>query len=237
MRIAICDDEKLMLDRLFRATADVVSVIDEFADSEIATFVSGEDLLREFDGNSSPFDLILLDIRMDGMNGLDTAKEIRRHDTDVKIIFITSSPEYVFRGYEVNAYRYILKTELDFSLRPTLKSVLSEMSGKAENMFAFSSHSENISIPLKSILYFESNKRVIIVHSTKGEYSFYDKMDAIEERLAGEDFVRCHQSYVVNAKEIRECSTGRIVLRNNEELPVSKKYQKAANDAFMWVNR
>ena len=237
MKIAICDDERLMLDRLFRDTASVVAVINEFADSEIVTFSSGEELLECFKTNSSPFDLILLDIKMDGMNGLDTAKEIRRHDTDVKIIFITSSPEYVFKGYEVNACRYILKTELDFNFKPTLKNVLADMSSRADKSFTFTIRSETISVPLKSIIYFESDKRLIIIHSTKGEYSFYEKMDVIAEKLSGDDFVRCHQSYLVNAGEIKECSSGRIVLQNGEELPVSKKYQKSTLDAFLWVNR
>ena len=92
-------------------------------------------------------------------------------------------------------------------------------------------------IPLSDILYFESNKRVLIVHTKNDEYSFYGKLDQVEKELDGKDFIRTHQSYFVNARKIKSVSKDSAELQNGEILPVSKSKASAVKNAYLWAKR
>ena len=101
--IGVCEDNSLHLN-LVKGYID--DFFNEFNNYEVLEFVSGEDLLSNYPNN---IDLLFLDIQMNGLNGMDVARRIREFDNNVEIIFTTSVLDYVCEGYEVNAYRYMLK--------------------------------------------------------------------------------------------------------------------------------
>ena len=119
LKIAVCDDEKPTLTLLERKTRDLLAKDDLAAGIEL--FSGGGALLKRYDETEHPFDIILLDIKMDDMDGIETARRIREKDGGVYIVFITSSAEYVFRGYEVKAFRYLMKTELEYGFDKVLR--------------------------------------------------------------------------------------------------------------------
>lgn len=201
VNIAVCDDEKYICDFLKKSVIDCLAKAD--IDGEVTVFDDGQPLAEAYESGKARFDIILLDITMKKCDGLTAAKRIRNTDKDVMIIFITSSAEYVFSGYEVRAFRYILKPELLHGFTRVFKECLDELTKSNELRFTFQKSAETISLPVKDILYFESDRRKITVKYTGGEHCFYSKLDAIEERLKKNDFVRCHQSYLVNAKKIK----------------------------------
>ena len=235
MRIAICDDERAMLDLLQQKTRDLLAREDLNAD--VATFENGEALLREYGAETHPFDILLLDIRMDDVDGIEVARRIREVDESVLIVFITSSAEYVFRGYEVRAFRYLMKTELSYGFDRVLRETLRALESPAEHMFSFQFGSEKIRLPSRHILYFESSRRVIRIVLAGEEYKTYAKLDDIERELSGHEFIRCHQSFLVNARHIEKLETGALRLTNGTVLPVSKKYRRAVGDAYLWTMR
>lgn len=237
MKIAICDDELHIREYLLDEARNVLANLG-IDDCEIETFSNAEGLLDQYDNGQAPFDLVFLDIKMDGIDGMNAARLIRKYDEKVYIVFITSSAEYVFRGYEVKAYRYILKTELKYSFGSVLRTVLDEIKNTGiDNSFTFTFNGDTVSLPLSSIIYFESDRRVAKIHSKKGEYKTYDKLDNIIKIVEDKDFVRCHQSYIVNAREIREFKGSSVTLNDGTDLPVSKKYQKSTNEAMLWAIR
>ena len=170
-------------------------------------------------------------------DGMTAAKLIRAIDSKVMIVFVTSSAEYVFTGYEVRAFRYILKPELLHGFTGVFKECLDEITKSNEIRFTFRTSSETVSLPLRDILYFESDKRIIIIKTLTNEYSFYEKLDTIEEQLKKQDFVRCHQSFLVNAKKISSVKINELTLTNGEVIPVSKRRAKETNEAFLWAMR
>ena len=110
LKIAICDDEKNVCDYIEKRTRDYLAKIDE--EAELAVFLDGTPLIDHCKDIPNDFDIIFLDIKMKTVNGVDCAKHLRDLGVEALIVFVTSSAEYVFSGYEVKAFRYILKTDL-----------------------------------------------------------------------------------------------------------------------------
>lgn len=235
LNIAICDDEKFICDFLKKSVLDCLAKAD--LEGSVTVFDDGQPLVDLYREDKAHFDLLLLDISMKKCDGMTAAKMIRAVNSDVMIVFVTSSAEYVFSGYEVRAFRYILKPELLHGFTGVFKECLQELTKSNEERFTFQKASETVSIPLKEIFYFESDKRIIIVKTANEEYSFYEKLDKIEEQLKKQDFVRCHQSFLVNAKKISAVRVNDLSLTNGEVLPISKRRAKETNEAFLWAMR
>lgn len=235
LNIAICDDEKYICDFLRKSVIDCLAKAD--IEGNVTVFDDGQPLVDLYKDDKANFDMILLDITMKKCDGMTAAKIIRSVDSKVMIVFVTSSAEYVFTGYEVRAFRYILKPELLHGFTGVFKECLDELTRSNEQRFTFQKASETVSIPLRDILYFESDKRIITIRTLNEEYSFYGKLDNIEEQLRKQDFVRCHQSFLVNAKKISSVRMSDLTLTTGKIIPVSKRRAKETNEAFLWAMR
>lgn len=235
LNIAICDDEKYICDFLRGSVTDCLAKAD--LEGSITVFDDGQPLVELYEQGKAGFDLILLDITMKKCDGMTAAKRIRAYDSKVMIVFVTSSAEFVFSGYEVRAFRYILKPELLHGFTGVFKECLQELTKSNEVRFTFQKASETVSIPLRDIIYFESDKRIINIITNTEEYSFYGKLDDIEQQLKKQDFVRCHQSFLVNARKISSVKMNELTLTNSQTLPVSKRRAKETNEAFLWAMR
>ena len=234
--VAVCDDESVIRDFVRNAVLDCLAEMD--LDGRVTEFDDGEPLCAAYENGSADFDLILLDITMKRRDGLSAAKKIREHDRGVMIVFITASAEYVFSGYEVRAFRYLLKPELAHGFAGVFRECVAELTKSNEVRYSFRTVSEQISLPVKDILYFESDRRKVTVFCVSGKtYSFYAKLDAVQNELKNRDFVRCHQSYLVNAKKILSVRSGELELDGGVKLPVSKHRAKETNEAFLWALR
>lgn len=174
---------------------------------------------------------------MDGIDGMAAAKRIRACNSKALIVFITSSAEYVFHGYEVRAFRYILKPELSHSFPLVFREVLEELLHKQEERFCFQFDGETIALPLCDIRYFESDRRILLIHTAQQAYKTYRKLDEVEQALKKKDFVRCHQSFLVNAHEIQKVGATALTLKTGETIPVSKRRYRETNEAFLWSLR
>ena len=234
--IAICDDEKLVCEYLRGAVTDMLADAD--IDGKTTVFGDGLPLCRAYEEGMADFDLIFLDITMKSCDGLTAAKRIREFDRDVMIVFVTASAEHVFSGYEVRAFRYLLKPELKNGFAGVFRDCLRELTKSDEVRFSFQVGGETKSVPARDILYFESDRRKVMIRCAGGrEYSFYGKLDDVEQTLKKHDFVRCHQSFLVNALKIAGIKQGELALVNGAVLPVSKHRAKETNEAFLWAMR
>ena len=236
LSIAVCDDEKNICDYLKGAIMDLLAEAD--LDGRVTVFSDGEPLAAAYETGSADFDLILLDVTMKNCDGLTAAKRIREKDRDVMIVFVTASAEYVFSGYEVRAFRYLLKPELVNGFAGVFRECLRELTKSGEMRFSFQTGAETKSIPAKDILYFESDRRKVNIRCAGGrEFSFYEKLDNVENTLKKHDFVRCHQSFLVNARKIESVRQGEVRLTDGSVIPVSKHRAKETNEAFLWAMR
>ena len=133
LNIAICDDEKNICSYIEKRTVECLAKADEEAD--IKVFYDGSDLLANCKDNPTGFDIIFLDIKMKTINGVECAKLLRETGVESLIVFVTSSAEYVFTGYEVKAFRYILKTDLVNAFDRIFGECLEELRKKVVDFF------------------------------------------------------------------------------------------------------
>ena len=229
MHIGICDDEDI-----FRTHLRKLLMRDSFAaesDIRVTEYASGEELLDAFGGENFRMDVLFLDIRMPGMDGLETARLLREKGAGCLIIFLTSLSEYARKGYEFRAFRYLLKEEAKRELGQVMADCRRELSGA--EYFTFSQGHRNFSIRKGEILYFESQKRLVILHTARESHSFYQKLDALEELLAGDAFLRCHRSFLVQERYVKSWSENALWLEDGTQLPISRTYEREVSHRLM----
>lgn len=235
LSIALCDDEKQVCDYLDKRCRRYLAEIDE--EVNISAFSGGEALEEACRKNPNGFDIIFLDIKMQGSNGVDSAKALREIGVNSLIVFVTSSAEYVFSGYEVKAFRYILKTELENAFDRIFGECLKELRSDEENVYSLKIGSGVKTFRFADILYWESDKRKIILHTKNECVEYYGKLDDAEKELEEKDFIRAHQSFLVNAQKIAEIQKTELVLSNGEVLPISKSRRDKIKEAYLWAKR
>lgn len=224
LEICVCDDEKEYIKDICGLLTDISFRSDE--DMNISTYTSPSRMIKDIEGGRH-FDIILLDIVMGSENGIEAARRIRRVQPDVIIILLSSYSDYMQTGYEVRAFRYILKSEYRNCLEHVIDDAVAEL--KKDEYFSFEYRREQYRIRVRDILYFESDRRCVMVNTSDVRSVFYGKLDEI--RLA--DFIRIHRSYLVNPRHVMVFNQSHVRLSNGVELPVSKSYGAEAKRKFM----
>lgn len=230
LKIAICDDEQPIREYLKKLT-------EKCTDAEVGVFACGEELLAD----QTEFDVVLLDISLNQekdtsvLNGMDVAKKIREK-TDTIIIFVTAIKEYVFEGYDVGAFHYLLKPVDEQKFREVMDKAITQIRRKknAEPLI-IKIDGYFIRIPLNNIIYAENAARKIILHTKNMKeetYSFYGKMEVLEGKL-GNDFFRSHRGFLVNLQEIARYDYTSIEMKNGENVFLSKQKYNDFVAAYM----
>lgn len=227
-RIAICDDDRNMLNEMAQMCEDILSQKD--IAHEIREFKSSEDLFNSICAGEG-YDLLILDIQMDGMSGMELAHKLRDTNNRVSIIFVTACDSYLLEGYEVQPIYFLLKPvdkqrletalTLDLSLNHSPKSFAMRIGGK------------NINLVLSEIIYIESYNHQLIIHMTSAEQSVYTSLTAMEQQLPTGAFSRCHNSYLVRLEHVSEISRSEVTLRNGVKLPIGRQYFKTFQQDFI----
>lgn len=220
--IAICDDEiefivemKKQLKRYEQDTAK------EFC---ITEYRDGSELLVNY---QSDFDLIFMDIKMEKLNGLKTAEEIRKTDSTVGLFFLTSLPQYVWKGYEYGAINYLLKPMKYGRLKMELDRFFSRYQGREEPFLAFANDNGKYKVLYKNLRYAETDKRNVLLHFEDQEQVIYKNMKEISSLLEIQrQFARCHTSFIVNMAYVKSVENLEAVLTTGERVPISQPKRK-----------
>ncbi|HJD45436.1 MAG TPA: LytTR family DNA-binding domain-containing protein [Candidatus Mediterraneibacter norfolkensis] len=226
MEICICDDEKKLRRSLRNAVETELQLCG--VSYTIKEFSSGEELLSALP--SSEPDILFLDIEMDGISGMETAHRLREKCRKTVIIFVTAYPDYVFQGYEVHAFHYILKPYREEKIREVLRLALEETERLDNRYFLIEQKSRSLKIPLKDILYFRSDRKKVSAVTNDCTYEFYGKLTDIETGLP-EYFLRIHNRYLVNLRHVTDLGASSCIC-GGEELPASRPYRHDLAAAF-----
>lgn len=217
LSIAVCDDEIIecagMAEKI-RGTLEEMKV-----PCFLRQFNSGEELLQ----SEEDFDIVFLDIMMDGLDGMKTAKRIRKKASCRLLVFISASREYVFDAYDVEAFWYLVKPVETAKLKQVLKKALLKTEAASPDFILVNKGRQKQKIFLRDILYFEIMGRLIDIHKTGGISDYYGKISILEEELREKGFFRCHKSYLVHLKYVKGYNRQEAVLDNGEKIPVSKR--------------
>lgn len=195
LRIAICEDTKPDLQNL--------TALIESADTNYTykAFKNGEDLLATF--TPGTYDLIFLDVFMAELSGVETAEEIRKVDTDVVIVFTTTSGDFTRDGYRLNAYKYMIKPLLKEDVWESLNLAAVKRDSNLEANLEIISDGRAVAIPFSDIEYVESRDSRSYIVTTKGaEYPTVASLDSLETILNPPRFLRSHRAFIVNLDHV-----------------------------------
>lgn len=219
IKIAFCDDDMEVLHQM-NELLDRYRV-ERNEDITYAAFQSPFELLTEIEKGIRP-DILFLDVVMPGQNGMNVAKEIRQYDTNMKIIFLTSSPEFAVESYSVGAYFYQLKPIWEESFFRLMDSVLAECEKKKKNSLILRSKDGITRIDLQQLEYCEVLGRKLLFHLENG--AVLESAGSLDD-LAGQlmqysNFFRPHRSFLVNMEYIQNISSRSIKMVNDAEIPI-----------------
>lgn len=240
IRVALCDDSIPFLES-FRT--EIRKILKENnVEGVIHLFKSAEDL---FGQPLSNCDIFFLDIDFSGKQytGIDLAKRIREISPDAVIIFVTNFIEYAPEGYEVQAFRYLLKRDIHSKLEECLLQTITKLRTDSETM-QINIFGEIITIPLVDVLYIESEGHLALAHvlkqgtQTPKTYRFYSSLANLEEQLTTQGFLRIQKSYLVNMRRIKKYQCNEAELDNGQILRVSEKnYAENKKRYLLWKGR
>lgn len=206
---------------------------------QVKLYESAEAYLFDEEQQNLGFHLILLDISMKKMNGMELAKKIRTKDKRAVIVFVTSDPSYVFEGYEVEAYRYLMKPIQDEKLWEILDYVRNSLTGKCEKIIIVKVDNEQVRLDLDEILYVEVQGHYIQIHLCH-EKTLCIKSSLIEIlELINKEKTYCvptHRSYAVSLAKIAKIGRKECVLLDGSVIPISRGAYHALNEAFIHYN-
>lgn len=226
IKIAICEDEKEQQELLKTYINQIFEAL--YIKYKLEIFNSGEELLENYQNDT---DVLLLDIQMGQINGMDTARKIRSIDDKVEIIFITSLIEYALEGYEVRAYRYLIKPVKYENLKENIINCIKEVDIKNKYIIV-KEQGNKIKLDINEITYVEVQKETITIHTLNEVYKTNGTMINIEKDIDCDRFFRCHKSFLVNLEHIKSIKQYTAILENSEEVPISRYRFKETKDKF-----
>lgn len=231
MRIAICDDDERELRHLSELLTEYQS--DRRGSVDWRMYGNGTDFLCEMRGGE--YDLVLLDILMPGINGLQVARELRQRDQNVRIILLSATPEFAVESYSVGAYHYLLKPTDSKVLFQLLDKVESELTVQDEQVFLLKNREGVFKIAFSRLEYVEVINKTVFFYLTDGTvHEVNGSLTDFEEKFAGRtDFVKTHRAYLVNLGCIQSIDANFVVTKNGHHVPVSRPRRKQVRDTYM----
>lgn len=221
LKIAVVDDEELYITQILEYIRQYAK--EKNLEIQTEAFGDGRHLLK---GYSKRFDVILLDIEMEGMDGMETARRIRQVDQDVVLVFITNMAQYAINGYEVGALDYVLKPISYYTCSVRLERAIARV---------VKGHSQELLLTLadgikrlkaEEVWYVEVQNRMLHYHTEAGVFAVRGTLHGVEEQLRDCHFVRCNHWYLVNLKYVTEIRKN-IVIVAKDSLEISRRNKTA----------
>lgn len=231
-RIAICDDELSQI----TIVEDYLTRFSIKTDTEfhIERFSSGNELLKKYYNEKSPFDLVFMDMEMPGRNGIETAEEIRKiPDRNVIIAFITSYPEYMQDSFDVQVSQYLTKPISYELFEQKLEKMLAYIGELETNITVISQKNGEIILHLDDIVCIESEKRTgVVITTNKDEITIKGKLAYFEKELADKYFISIHRTCLANMKYIRKFNADSLEFSTGKTVSVSRRRLSEIKEAF-----
>lgn len=238
VQVLLCDDDSAFLQRTQEAVSSALWQM--CMPAKVHAFNSSEEIPTSL---LAECDIAILDIDFPRKqyNGIDIARRLRAARQDAVILFVTNYVEYAPEGYEVQAFRYLLKSEVKTKLAQYLRLALEQLQSLRKTL-QIQVNGEKIGLLLEDILYIESQKHTVIAYVRRGNtvkpYSFYASLSHLEQALAEEGFLRVQKSYLVNMRHIQKYQCREAVLTGGITLRVSEKsYAEQKKKYLLWKGK
>ncbi len=217
LSIAVCDDEVIECCNMARKIKDILEEMK--MPCIIRQFRSGGELLQALES----FDIVFLDIIMQDLNGMKTAQIFREKASDKILIFVSSSREYVFEAYDVEAFHYLLKPVDDRKLKSVLQKAVLKTESRSQEFIIVSRERQKMKLFLDDIYYFEIKGRIVDVHGPEGIFTYYEQIGELENKLRDKGFFRCHKSYLINLRYVDGYNRQEAILESGKKIVIAKR--------------
>ena len=224
LAIAVCDDEIIECCNMAKRIKEIMEEMKTAC--IIRQFQNGDELLQALES----FDIVFLDIIMQKLDGMKTAQIFREKAFDKILIFVSSSREYVFDAYEVEAFQYLLKPVDNKKLKRVLQKAVLKTEKHSQEFIIVSRERQQKKLFLDDIYYFEIKGRIVDVHGPEGIFAYYGQIGELEDKLKGKGFFRCHKSYLINLNYVDGYNRQEVILENGEKIVIAKRRY----DKFVW---
>lgn len=233
-KFAICDDDIFFAEELKKLISDYM--MGKGLIYEIDIYTSGEALV-DLGIEVVKYTAVFLDINMENIDGIKAAEKIREVSREVFIVFVTAYVNYSLEGYRLDAVRYLLKGNTNFvsSVNECVDALIDKLNYSVKKkVFDFKEGKREVS--LERLLYIESNLHKLAFHIMEDDmkiYTMYETLNELEDKLAVNDFIRIHQSYLVNIKYIKKIVRYKLILSNGVELIIPKSRYTYVKQRFI----
>lgn len=232
-KIAVCDDDAAQ--RVYLA-----GIVAQWAKrrrclAEVRQYPEGGAFLFAY-GEEKDFDILLLDIDMPDMSGLEVAERLGEGERKPLLVFVTSYDELVYDSLRYHPFAFVRKKYLAHELTLVLADCGKELAAK-EKRFHFRAEGGKLALRLADIRYFEAEGNYLIVYSTSGDYRCRSTMTMVENALASDGFIRIHKGFLVNQAHIKILRQEELELLSGELLPIGKCYAKDAKKRILHYMR
>ena len=223
MKISICDDERKILE-------EIASFVErKFPSARIKSYSDGTSFISS--GEERP-DVLLIDIDMPGMSGMDVAAALALEKAQSLIVFVTAHDELVYDSFKYHPFAFVRKKFLEEELRNVLTDCEKEIEGRSKR-FIFQNASNMVNLAQSEILYFEGQANYLAIHTTGSQYRMRSTMSAVEDELKNNGFLRIHKGFLVNLEQIKILKSEELELDNGEILPIGKSYSESAKKSIL----
>lgn len=233
MNIVICDDDEsdiLIAKNVIKQTVQELHIKTKFDYYSNATDVERKLLVKK-----ESTDILILDIDMPEVSGMELAEKLRAENTNLIIIFLTNHEEFVFKAFEFQPFRYIRKMKINTELPIAIKSAVKIIKIQTDKEITLNTDDGNIRVMISDIIYYETEKRKIAVNLSNGKrFLVSKKISEMQEIINKNNFIMIHRSCVINADYVKHMNNGIITLKNDEQLITSRrKYRDIKQQILM----
>lgn len=228
MKIAICEDEDLTRDMTVKLIKEVANEL--AMDVTIFAYPSSEELLFVMP-DLPVLDLLILDIQMGELNGMNLAKKIREINQKMHILFVSNYADYVFDGYEVDAIGYVMKPLTTKKFKQVLIKV-SQKQIQVGQVLIVEKDGQQERVSLQELMYIESDGHYLKIVTQRGEFRQKLSLAKISNDL-NDDFIQVHRSYIINLNMLTKINGTELHLINGEKIPLARSQKKKVQARFM----
>ena len=222
VKIAICDDEEksvVLHEKIVKECLQLAGI-----GYEITTYTQSQNLLYDITDDAFFYDLILLDIEMPGISGMEIPQQIKGYLPNVRIIFVTSHTEYAIDAFELSIFRYVPKNNLEVKLTAAVIDAAKLIELEAGQEYTIQTANRMEKIPYKDIFYIQRDGKNASIVSSVGTSKVRKSLQQVFEELNTPEFIFIDRGYIVNVIQIMKISDSTAILKNGEQLPISRSH-------------
>ena len=236
LHIAVCDDEKALTES---NKAILEAVLKELGVAgEITTYNDSRNLLYDITEDNFHYDLLLSDIEMPEISGMELAEKIKPFLPEIRIIFITSHIEYAIDAFELSIFRYVPKSDTEKRLPAAIKDAVSLINLEADKSYTIQVKGRFEKIPFRDILFIERDGKNAAINTADGVSKVRKSLQAVFDELNSEEFIFIDRGYIVNLIHIMQVKNNTAVLKDGTVLPISRSHLQTVKEQInsYWGN-